>query len=637
MRDFSAICGAVGEYDLSTVRDMADSLRRDGQSLEIFEDQGIALAGVHESSESNIANDDHGEIHAAVAGDVFVRSHGTNKLGYGARAIANTWSTQRERISGLADGAFVSVVYDSRNSECHAFNDFVGQVPLFYSHFGGATYFASELRPFLHSKNIPALVDPQGLRLFFSFGCVPGRCSILGGVRKLFPASIVRITPNSVQERKYWSIGEVRIDRSRSLNQTVDDVESSLLTSIERRLVFASRPIGVLLGGLDSSVITALLRRLTNEKITAVTALFDDSRFNERGTRQVASENEVDLLEVPVSQEQVPKIIEDMAEAFDEPVSDMIASPIAFALIKKSGGVAKTFFDGTGADDLFQGIPHGLRRIDLGLNRLPSPVVSGLRKGMQSSHMHQGIKSHLARNVPGLVMSPLNGEVVSWQQMSNDLAGSLTTVQDVNKKKNEEIYKISTGEVVVPIVNEISRDIRGAKLDPQNITVKTAVSLYFGPTHGFDCSRNRALSSKYRVRTISPYYDKALYDIGLSVPWYYKMPSNGLSKPLLRSIAIQKGILPKDVALLKKKGLGSSRQSLVDTQMKAWMIGELSKWVSETIIESFAVVKHLLNKDETFRILRKGRPSQVFEILSFVLWYKKYFVDRQVTIRERLA
>jgi hypothetical protein len=160
---------------------------------------------------------------------------------------------------------------------------------------------------------------------------------------------------------------------------------------------------------------------------------------------------------------------------------------------------------------------------------------------------------------------------------------------------------------------------------PANIAVKTAVSLYFGPTHGFDCSRNRAISVKYGVPVVSPFYGRELYNVGFSVPWYFKTPQGGVSKPLLRRVAIQRNLLPRDVAMLKKMGLGSSRQSLTDTQMGVWASHELLDWIMRTVRENLGLVDHLVARDLVQRMVDRNEIDPVFQILQFTMWYRRYF------------
>ncbi|MCL5067934.1 MAG: asparagine synthase-related protein, partial [Thaumarchaeota archaeon] len=331
---------------------------------------------------------------------------------------------------------------------------------------------------------------------------------------------------------------------------------------------------------------------------------------------------ELDLSEVPVTSEEMPQIVEMMAEAFDEPVSDMIASPIAFAITRKSLGLVNTFFDGTGADDLFQGIPHSVRKLDVLMNNFPPMLQNGLLEGMGRALGGFREGGRASTLLSPILLSPVERELNSWRNMEED------RVRDLVIKHDASVYNESKS-ILRYMVKEIDSDMKGLKLDPANISVKTAVSFYFGPAHGFDCSRNRAISNKFGFSIISPFYDKELYKLGLSVPWYCKTPSGGLSKPLLRKLAIDKKLLPSGVALLKKMGLGSSKNSLLDTQMKVWATNELSGWISSAIEENLGLVGHLIDKDQAKQI-PKNRTSQIFQILMFVLWYKRYFGNRVV-------
>lgn len=571
-----------------------------------------------------MAHNEQNHISVAVAGDVFVRSNGEIKRG--PSAVARIW-TESEMSLSETNGAFVCIVYDAENGRITAFNDFVGQIPLFYTKFQSATYFATQLAPFLLNETIPKFIDRRGLNLLFSFGCIPGSDTILAGIKKILPGTVATISEKSVQTRKYWRIGDIKSDNSSSLEDFIERISKLLGSSVQSKLSSAKRPIGVLLGGLDSSLISSLLRESTAEKIIAVTASFEDTKFNERAARQVSDLLELDLKEVSVASEEMPEIIEAMAEAFDEPVADMIASPIAFAITKKSLRFVNTFFDGTGADDLFQGIPHSGRKLDLLSTHLPNSLRSGLQNGLDLTSRWHILNGRLFRRVKPILLSPAEKELLSWRIMQEDQVDNLPAKSRTPKYKRSE-------SVLKPIVKDIELDIKGMIRDPANIYVKTAVSFYFGPTHGFDCSRNRAISSRFGISIVSPFYDKELYKAGLSVPWYYKTPSGGLSKPLLRRIAIEKNLLPASIALLKKMGLGSSRQSLVDAQMKIWVMNELSSWVLNTIKENYDLVGHLINKNEMTNMLVKGRASQIFQILMFVLWYKKYFGGRVIALHD---
>jgi len=238
--------------------------------------------------------------------------------------------------------------------------------------------------------------------------------------------------------------------------------------------------------------------------------------------------------------------------------------------------------------------------------------------------LYGGIQSQnrMSRLASRLLVPPTERELKHWRATKRDPIALLA------KGDSSPRRGYPTDDLLAPIVRDISSGIRGAKRDPENIGVKTAVSLYFAPSHGFDSGRNRAISVKYGVSIVSPFYERELYNVGLSVPWYYKTPTQGLSKPLLRRLAIRKRLLPREVVFQKKMGLGSSRRSLSETYMGIWVKGQLQGWIANTLSENMELVTSLISQEEATRMIEEGRGSEAFMVLMFVLWYKRYLGDR---------
>jgi asparagine synthetase B (glutamine-hydrolysing) len=575
------------------------------------------VAGLHGSGGSNLGNDKTGAIHVAVAGDVLVGPGKSIEGGWGPSSVADAWAVGGASIPSQTEGAFTCLVYDSKLGRCFAFNDFIGRGALYYTHFQGATYFSSQISPFLLSARVPPSISQEGLRLYFSFRCIPGRETILAGTKKILPGSIALIGHGDVQSSKYWRIGNARTDFTSSTDEFIERFAALMNAGVQSRLSHSRGQVGILLGGLDSSLIAAFMRRNTSERIVAVTASFDDPRFNERGVRQVSSLLGLDLEEVPVGEERWPEIIEAMAEAYDEPVSDMIASPIAFALVKRSLGQVETFFVGTGGDDLFQGIPHGSGRLGAVADLVPDQARVALRR-------IYGSQSRVSLPVPALrlLMSSAERELSSWRAMKDSQTTLL--LKEGGRWRNGG----AGGNLLGPMVSDIASDLQGRRRDPANFSVSTAVSLYFAPVHGYDCCRDRAVSNKYGVSVASPYHRIELYNLALSVPWYLNRPVDGLTKPLLRKIAIRKNLLPPNVVLLTKMGLGSSIQSLSETYVGNWVKNQLTGWITDTLADNLGQVGYLIDRDQAMRLVREKRVRQAFLVLMFVLWYKKYFSDR---------
>ena len=170
---------------------------------------------------------------------------------WGARCV--------ERFHGM----FAFAIWERDSGRVVLARDRLGIKPLYLADTKGGLRFASTVPALLAAGGVDTDIDPAALHHYMSFhAVVPAPLTILKGVRKLPPATILTIERDGTRrEETYWtlSVGAKREDRAISMAEWRDAVRTSLTTAVERRRV-ADVPVGVLLsGGLDSSLVVALL------------------------------------------------------------------------------------------------------------------------------------------------------------------------------------------------------------------------------------------------------------------------------------------------------------------------------------------------------------------------------------------
>lgn len=161
------------------------------------------------------------------------------------------------------NGMFAFAIVERDSGRVLIGRDRLGIKPLYFSETPGAFRFASSLPALLAFGGVDTTLDPQALNFYFSFhAVVPAPWTILKGVRKLPPATLLRIEPDGTRtERRFWTLpfgpepGEAALSRE----EWKERVAGAMRLAVKRRLV-ADVPVGVLLsGGLDSSLIVGLL------------------------------------------------------------------------------------------------------------------------------------------------------------------------------------------------------------------------------------------------------------------------------------------------------------------------------------------------------------------------------------------
>ncbi|WP_029008080.1 N-acetylglutaminylglutamine amidotransferase [Azospirillum halopraeferens] len=160
-------------------------------------------------------------------------------------------------------GMFAFAIAERDSGRVVLGRDRLGIKPLYLAEVDGALRFASSLPALVAAGGIDTGIDPVALHHYMSFhAVVPAPRTILKGVRKLPPATLLTIEPDGTRrERVYWtlSFGPQPGDENKTAADWQDEVLAALRRAVERRLV-ADVPVGVLLsGGLDSSLITGLL------------------------------------------------------------------------------------------------------------------------------------------------------------------------------------------------------------------------------------------------------------------------------------------------------------------------------------------------------------------------------------------
>jgi asparagine synthase (glutamine-hydrolysing) len=162
-------------------------------------------------------------------------------------------------------GMFAFAIWERDGGRVVLARDRLGIKPLYLAETGTALRFASTLPALLAAGGIDTDIDPAALHHYMSFhAVVPAPLTILKGVRKLPPATILTVEPDGTRrEQIYWNIAFGACEKDHSLTEADwrELVRDALKTAVERRRV-ADVPVGVLLsGGLDSSLVVALLAK----------------------------------------------------------------------------------------------------------------------------------------------------------------------------------------------------------------------------------------------------------------------------------------------------------------------------------------------------------------------------------------
>jgi len=380
------MCGLCGDIrfdgstpDLTTIQTMAKTLAPRGPDAAGFFAQGSVALGHRRLSILDLTATGQQPMFDATLGLAVV----FNGCIYNFRDLRRTLAQQGYRFFSECDtevilkayhawgprcverflGMFAFAVWERDSGRVVLARDRLGIKPIYLAETPGGLRFASTLPALLAAGGVDTTIDRQALHHYMSFhAVVPAPLTILKGVRKLPPATILTIERDGTRrEETYWTlaVGTRAADRALTTDEWREAVLTQLKTAVDRRRV-ADVPVGVLLsGGLDSSVVVALLAESGMAHNLKTFSIGFDSVGDVQGDEfhysdLIAKQFATDHHRIRIAPTRALSALPDAIAAMSEPM--MSHDAIGFYLL--SAEVAKhvkVVQSGQGADEIFAG------------------------------------------------------------------------------------------------------------------------------------------------------------------------------------------------------------------------------------------------------------------------------------------
>lgn len=259
-------------------------------------------------------------------------------------------------------GMFAFAIWDQRSSQLFLARDRFGIKPLYLTQDCHRLRFASSLPALLAGGGVDTTLDPVALHHHFTLHTVvPAPRTILKGVRKFPPAHTMVFNPDgSVEQQRYWSLDATRPEVAPSEQEWLAQTRAYLDRSVERRLLAADVPVGVLLsGGLDSSLLVGLLAEHVKDLRTFSIGFEDLGGGAEKADEFEYSDQVVAHFKTRHHKFSIPnsEVMARLPEAVAQMTEPMVSHDvIAFYLLgERVSKEVKVVMSGQGADEVFGG------------------------------------------------------------------------------------------------------------------------------------------------------------------------------------------------------------------------------------------------------------------------------------------
>ena len=274
-------------------------------------------------------------------------------------------------------GMFALAIWDTEQKRLFLARDRMGIKPLYYYLHDDSLIFASELKALMAFRAFPKSIDDDALSLFLHYQYIPAPRTVFMHTFKLTPGCFLLVDASGSQVRSYWNLHQ----KNRGHIPLTEGNESALLAELDQRLTLAVAdhlvadvPLGVLLsGGIDSTLVAALMRKVHTGPVRTFTIGFGDPNYNEaHWADKIAQHLGTDHSELYIDPKQVLEVVPSLPNIYDEPFAD--SSAIATHLISKlTRSKVTVALAGDGGDEQFSGYVRYwmTRNMTDGFNQIP--------------------------------------------------------------------------------------------------------------------------------------------------------------------------------------------------------------------------------------------------------------------------
>ncbi|MBL6446868.1 asparagine synthase (glutamine-hydrolyzing) [Fulvivirga sp. 29W222] len=506
-------------------------------------------------------------------------------------------------------GMFSFAIYNSKTRELCLVRDRLGVKPLYYHYSNGRLIFGSEIKVISEHFDRSLEVDKSGLYSYLRFGYFIGETTIFAQVKKVPPGSYIRITPNNLSIQHYWCPEGFLQDKKsfKNIDSAADELEPLLIEAFKYRMV-SDVPVGTFFsGGIDSSLLVAILNKHYGKIITC-TIGFDKSQNNEAEyARKIAKHLGTIHHERILGFSEARDLFSSFYDVYDEPFHDTSGIPTSIVTeLAKERGI-KVVLSADGGDELFGGYPvykklssfyNRVRSIPAIFRQTASRIVEFM--GVDSSGLYYRNMGQKMGKVAELLESESAEEVyeaiistISHKEAMKQITGELTF--NKTRYNNNGLH---------PMERAMLWDLKYFLPDDLLVKVDRA-TMYHG------------------IEGREPFLDHRVVEFALRLPLDYKI-KNGDQKIILKKILAR--YMPPELYERPKQGFSIP---LADWFAEYLDEGFQKKFSGARLAERFPMNEKVAKRsiDNYFRYRKKQQEYNTlhaFKLAGLLMWYDKH-------------
>lgn len=521
------------------------------------------------------------------------------KTGSDTEVLLHLYEEYGENLFPYLNGMFAFALWDSKKKKLLLARDRLGVKPLYYYQDGKNIYYASEIKGILKKEGFQKRISSQGFSYYLTYRNVPAPWTIYEGIYSLLPGEYLIFENGEVTKKKYW-----KVDYSKQYTYHEAEAQDRILDVLKdavRLRMISDVPLGAYLsGGVDSSLVVALMSQVSGRKIKTFSLAYDEKLEHKSDSiyaRKVSEKYGTEHHEYTMNASELPGQLEKISWHLDQPFAGVISTFFLSKLVKEHVTVALT---GDGADDQFGSYAH---------HRLCWPIENYLR-AKRRNIPESSIDFRPYQGREDYVKAIAEDDLAEWRIKFYAL-----TDEDKRSILHPDFYPRLEPYPSLDLLRghlETTQnlDTLNRLLDHDVNTLLPDEILVFADR----------LSMAHSLELRSPYLDYRFVELVATMPGTIKI-KDGVSKYILKKAASR--YLPQEIIDRPKEGFILPQDT--------WILGDMKNYVTDLLSGERLRVHNFFNPQAVKELLtgyferRHNNSYKIWTLVMFQVWYENCF------------
>jgi asparagine synthase (glutamine-hydrolysing) len=524
--------------------------------------------------------------------------------------IVHLFEEHRANCVRKLRGMFAFAVYDERRRHLLLARDRLGIKPLYYAFKNGRLLFGSEIKAILAAAPELKEIDSQGTLHYFHFGYIPDPLTAFTDIKKLPPGYVLEFADGKLTTRQYWNLPEFGTHAPRPEEECLEEMQQRLAEAVRIRLM-SNVPLGALLsGGVDSSLVVALMAHASSKPVETFTIAFRNEDYNEAHHARLVAQRFGTKHHELVVEPNIMETLEGLTRSLEEPFADSSMIP-TYHVCHMARQHVTVVLSGDGGDELFAGydryrINYRRRCFDI----IPSTVGSWYRERVYP-RLPRGLRG---RKFSYNITLPQRERYLDMPTFLPGLDREFSILSEdfraFAKHCADPWDTFRNYYESAPASDLLSR--------MQYLDVKTYLA-------GDILTKVDRMSMATSLEARVPILDHMFVEWATGLPPQWKLRGSK-QKYILKKLAERVGV-PREVLYRPKQGFA--------LPLNHWFRGELKKELLEILLEKRTLQRGYLREEAVRQLLdahlsgRRDHKASIWLLLIFELWHRNYLETQE--------